>query len=85
MKLSKHIEQLEEILKDNGDLDVVYSIDEEGNSFNEVCFTPSFGHYDKQYREYNSYDELDQLKEELIDDGEEVDEKDFIVNAVCIN
>lgn len=71
-KLSEYIENLKDILEEYGDLDVVYAKDEEGNGFNEVCYTPSVGYYED--REFTSIDEKD-----------EDDEDDIKINAVCIN
>ena len=39
MKLSKYIESLQLVLKSEGDLEVVYSTDDEGNNFHKVDYT----------------------------------------------
>ena len=78
MKLSDYIEGLKDILENEGDLYVIYSIDEEGNDYLPVLFTPSVGNYDKDCREFNSGAEnLAELREEY--------DEDFPINAVCIN
>lgn len=43
MKLSGMIENLNEIYRLYGDLECVYSVDEEGNAFHGVYFEPSVG------------------------------------------
>lgn len=43
MKLDKYIEVLLQLQKEHGNLDVVYSSDEEGNSFHKVEYDPSLG------------------------------------------
>lgn len=45
MKLTELIDHLKDILEFNGDLNVVYSCDEEGNNFEEVFYAPSVGFY----------------------------------------
>jgi len=71
MKVSEMIENLNKILKEDGDLDVVYSVDDEGNSFHEVGFEPTVGHFEDD--EFNSVD------------SEQFEEYDLKKNAVCIN
>ena len=70
MKLSEYIEKLQTILKDHGDIETIYSIDNEGNSFDVVHYDPSpcrFDENDPEGVEFLSYDET------------------IKVNAVCIN
>lgn len=70
MKLSEYIEKLQTILKDHGDIETIYSIDDEGNIFDIVHFDPSPCRFDKndpEGVEFLSYDET------------------IKVNAVCIN
>ena len=84
MILSEYIKGLKEILESNGDLEVVYSVDDEGNSFNEVFFSPSIGHYIFEDREY--YDENSILeRNEEIDMDEDSTETKLHINAVCVN
>lgn len=48
MKLKEYIESLNDLIKENPELleaEVIYSIDEEGNAYNEVYFGPSTGNY----------------------------------------
>lgn len=48
MKLKEYIESLNQMVKDDPSIleyDVVYSSDDEGNSYEFVAFTPSVGHF----------------------------------------
>lgn len=40
MKLSKHIKECEEFLKQHGDLECIYATDDEGNNFYPATFEP---------------------------------------------
>ena len=65
MKLSTYIEKLQELLAENGDLDCIYSKDDEGNGYNTVNYSPSLMRYDDDSREaYNLEDEEDFEEEE---------------------
>jgi len=69
MLLTEYIENLQNMLIEHGDLEVVYSSDDEGNDFNRVYSTPSIGHYNN--REF--YEPCDD------------EEFDYDINAICIN
>ena len=73
MTLQEYVDQLNRVLKDNPELgkhEVVYSSDDEGNSYHPVIFGPGLsGNYDKDCREFTSSQE----------------NKEVEVNAVCIN
>jgi hypothetical protein len=73
MKLSTYIESLEDALKKYGDLEVIYSSDEEGNSFDKINFSPTIGHFFSEDREWISEDSI------LDDDLE------YEINSVCVN
>ena len=45
MKLSKFIKGLQDALEKHGNLEVITSIDSEGNGYNEVFFSPSAGYF----------------------------------------
>ena len=50
MKLKKFLEALELMIKSNPkilELDIVYSIDDEGNEFKKVYFEPTIGIYNE--------------------------------------
>lgn len=46
MKLKDYILHLQKIAKNHPDLEVVYSADNEGNSYNTVVFSPAVGEFD---------------------------------------
>ena len=48
MKLKDYIVSLEVLAKKYSNLEVVYSTDDEGNSFHPVIYDPSIGHYDEE-------------------------------------
>ena len=71
MKLKEYIKELQNIEKEHGgNLDVVYSSDAEGNSYDKVYYTPSVGNYND--REWVSLDN-------------DEDFGDRKVNAVIVN
>jgi len=45
MKLSQYIKSLQETKKKHGDLEVVYSKDDEGNAFGKIVYAPSVGKF----------------------------------------
>lgn len=48
MKISEMIENLEAVMLENGDLEVWYAVDDEGNSYHPIYFEPSV-YYANQY------------------------------------
>ena len=75
MTLETYIQNLLDLSKSNPILlkkEVVYSVDDEGNQFNKMCFDPSAGILDK----FGSYDAINLTEEPY---------KLPLVNAVCIN
>lgn len=78
MKFREYLENLQELTKENPeilDMEVIAAIDDEGNGYNEVYYTPTLGIFidgefipenDEKYLEENEYTK-----------------KDF--NAICIN
>jgi hypothetical protein len=73
MQLVEYINNLNEIYNKYGpDLEVVFSIDDEGNEFNKVNFRPSVGIFDEDDRTFMDINaDNDNLSEEI--------------DAVCIN
>lgn len=71
MTLKQYIKDLQEIAKNHKDLELVYAIDDEGNSYRKVNFGPSVGSYDANNEDFLDYGHTDNP-----DDHEEV---------VCIN
>lgn len=80
MKLSEYIKNLEEALKQFGDHEVIYSIDDEGNSYQKVYFSPSFGFVEGIERN-DRVNEFINNEEDLEEYG--IKKEDF--NAICIN
>lgn len=74
MKLSKYVEHLQRVLKNEGDLEVVYATDEEGNSFHKVSYAGAI-YYFESLEDYF----LEQV------DVEELDDYPDAVRAFCIN
>lgn len=77
MILKEYSEQIAALAALHPELEVVYSIDDEGNDFKVLHHTPSLGNYDKEEREW-----IDEQ-----DFGSYFNEYDceYEVNAVCIN
>lgn len=73
VKLTTYIEKLQELLQEYGDLELIYSTDDEGNEYNTVNYNPSIV----------NYIESDRC---LIDDNdlEEYNESDY-QKVICIN
>ena len=55
MKLREYIKKLKEIEREHGDIDLVYSIDDEGNDFRMINYEHSPGFYlDGEYTQGTS-------------------------------
>mgnify|MGYP001768904570 CR=1 FL=1 len=78
MKLREYMMALNELVKKNPsflDLDIIYSRDDEGNGYQEICFSPVPGRYEDGEFESCDYDE----------DDNEIDIPDDEINAICMN
>lgn len=56
MKLRDFLLQINKIVEEdpkNLELEVIYSIDDEGNAFHKIAFTPSLGYYDNDLGEFD--------------------------------
>ena len=73
VKLTKYIEKLQELLKEHGDLELIYSKDDEGNGYQTVNYEPCLMNYIASDREV-IHDE----------DIEEWDESEY-QKVICIN
>ena len=73
MKLTKYIEKLQELLNEHGDLELIYSSDDEGNNYSKVHYAPSLVNYIASDREVIHDDDL-----------EEWDESDY-EKVICVN
>ncbi len=75
MTLKEYFEQLQEFINENPDaleLEIITSVDDEGNGFNQVYCGPSKGNYDE-----GSFISVDMFDDWGIgEDG---------INAVCLN
>lgn len=70
MKLKNYIKKLQKIEKEyGGDLTVIYAVDDEGNSYDEINYSPGVG----QFAHGDEYRPKDHF------------ENDEEINAVCIN
>jgi hypothetical protein len=86
MELKEYIGNLQEVLKEHGNLEVVYSADDEGNYFGAVSFGPSIGTWNEEDQEFSSEDQFKEQLEEEIEEGVPEEERStFEFNAVCIN
>jgi hypothetical protein len=70
MKASELIKTLETLKNKYGDLDLVYSVDEEGNYFNHIAFDAYAGYYDSG---------------EFTPVGGDDWDEDLNINAICVN
>ena len=73
MKLSKYIADLQEFLKENGDMECVYAKDDEGNGYQKVGWSGSLyytNQLDQYYIEtmYNIEDVQSEVDEEDVDE-----------------
>ena len=72
------IKNLTNIKEKHGNLPLVYAIDEEGNAFHGVYFTPTLGHFKEDNHEFAAEDNI---KEE----PDSYPEDEYPINALCIN
>lgn len=77
MKLAEYIEKLKEILEEHGDLDLIYSTDDEGNRFDKVSYPPTMVYAEEDGYHYD-------IKNEEDFEDEEYDKEDF-EKVVCVN
>ena len=73
VKLTKYIEKLQELLKEHGDLELIYSTDDEGNEYRKLHFEPGVVNFISTDREVIHEDDL-----------EEWDESEY-AKVICIN
>jgi len=77
MILSEYIEKLKKLEKEYGDLPVIYAVDDEGNRFCHLAWSPS-----PQMAENIEEHYIENLicEEDAMEDGIE-----YIPNCICIN
>lgn len=74
MKLLEYIEKLQALAQEHGDLELVYSVDDEGNYFRKVGFHPSEGLFrDNEFVSATMFEDY------------EIDNIPENINAICIN
>lgn len=76
MKVSEMIENLQEFMKENGDIDCYYAVDDEGNDYKEVYYKPTL-------MLENSYGDLYSVQE-IEEDGGLDEEERAEFKKVCI-
>lgn len=83
MNLKQYIEQLSKFMDENnaGDMEVIYSMDDEGNGYYPVYFGPSVGHFNPDDHEWMNEDSI----EDWCEGDEFCTEDDYPINSVCIN
>lgn len=82
MKLKEYLEKLNQLAYNNQELleyDVVYSRDDEGNGYQEVCYDPSAGYLDED----GYWHSLENMNNES--EYYEENYPDAVVNSVCVN
>ena len=68
MKISEMIKNLQDFMYDNGDIDCYYAIDDEGNGYNKVNYSPSL-YYANDYGDVYCQEDYDEeLDEDEKDD-----------------
>ena len=73
MKISEMIENLEAVMAANGDIEVWYAVDDEGNAYRPIYYSPSVYYV-------NQYDEV--FQEEDLEDGDPEDIAEL--TQICI-
>ena len=63
MNLKEYIEKLNKLYTKHGDLELVYSKDDEGNEFNYINFDPSLVNYNPSDLSVIADDDLDEYGE----------------------
>ena len=76
MKLKEYIKKLKELEKKVGDVELIYGVDEEGNWFHSVYFSPSIKYVPKESLDRGSIDGINVCDEKTVDEN---------VTVICIN
>lgn len=59
MKISQMIENLQEFMEEHGDLDCWYAVDDEGNDYHEVYYSPNLYYVDRENNVYSTMDDVE--------------------------
>lgn len=73
MRISEMIKNLEEFMKEHGDIDCWYARDDEGNGYQEIYYSPTLMYV-------NKYDDV--FTKEDFDEADEDDKEDL--TPICI-
>ena len=91
MTLKTYIEELTELLGEVGDVDLYTAIDEEGNGYNKVCFSPGISYlspYENQHRPDYLIPEKtseEEYRHWLDENSLEEDEVKFLKKVILLN
>jgi len=80
MTLETFLENIQKMVQEKPELleyEVITAIDDEGNGFNPVHWTPTVCQYNEDSREIRSEEDYNEEKED--------DDPDFKPNAICVN
>ena len=58
--LITYIEKLQELLQEHGDLELIYSSDDEGNNYDMLAYLPSIVNYNSSWKEVISDEDLEE-------------------------
>lgn len=59
MKISEMIKNLQEFMAENGDLECWYAVDDEGNAYHEIYYTPSLYYTNEDGDVYKTLEDFD--------------------------
>ena len=79
MKVSEMIKNLQEFMAENGDIDCYYAVDDEGNDYKEVYYSPTLMYVDEDGAAYS----IEPIKEDR-ENGYLTDEEFAKFKKVCI-
>lgn len=80
MKLKQYLENLLNMVKENPlvlEYEVISSIDDEGNGYNTIYYSPTLGYYNEEDKEFYSKENIEEESEEYNGNIE--------INAICVN
>ena len=64
MRLQEYIQKLQQILETEGDLELIYSRDDEGNGYDNVQYSPSVQFFNINYFEVIAEKDLEEYEED---------------------
>lgn len=69
MKVSEMIKNLQKFIKEHGDIDCYYAVDDEGNGYQKIHYEPSLYYINDDDEVYQSLEELEIEKEDIENEG----------------